>query len=348
MFNRVWRREGIMPEVTGNIEGESGSDSDQPEYGLGFKLMALVVDGTRISSAQAPSTSPVIESDVGLSISQTLTFLPAAQLTVDSEVSGAWSLRHEVKILLLRATRTDVAKTSRSVRDFCSDDVRAAEGIRLCDVSLAGTGYAVSKFVTAMSHWSFIAPQRPAIHRYIPTRIKLTVQVIALSRCGIHSFNYFTDNMVLPSLTHDIEIAVIVALQSLTFSGTSQLYSIDTREHWLKSQNIFVQRIQNYQSLHTVWPPDISRIFLAGDSETFTARGPHKYGARQLRTKCLLHLPCSLSIGHSAYAEADFANLQFLAFPTIKAFDGDKYRAQHQLGSMTFLILHGEIHLLIV
>ncbi|KAG1858258.1 hypothetical protein C8R48DRAFT_674319 [Suillus tomentosus] len=66
------------------------------------------------------------------------------------------------------------------------------------------------------------------------------LKVIALSRCGIHSFNYFTDNMVLPSLTHDIEIAVIVALQSLTFSGSSQLYSIDTREHWLKSQNIFV------------------------------------------------------------------------------------------------------------
>lgn len=48
-------------------------------------------------------------------------------------------------------------------------------------------------------------------------------------------------------------------------------------------------------------------------------------------------------------AEADIANLQFLAaFPTIKAFDGDKYRAQHQLSPMTFLILHGEIHLLIV
>ncbi|KAG2098950.1 uncharacterized protein F5147DRAFT_712867 [Suillus discolor] len=46
-------------------------------------------------------------------------------------------------------------------------------------------------------------------------------------------------------------------------------------------------------------------------------------------------------------AEADIANLRFLALPTIKTFDsqdGDKYRAQHQLCPMTFLILHREIH----
>lgn len=44
-----------MPEVTGNIEGESGSDSDQPEYGLGFKLMELVVDGIRGCKSDVPA-----------------------------------------------------------------------------------------------------------------------------------------------------------------------------------------------------------------------------------------------------------------------------------------------------
>lgn len=44
-----------MPEVTGNIEGESGSDSDQPEYGLNFKLMVLVVDDTRSCKSDVPA-----------------------------------------------------------------------------------------------------------------------------------------------------------------------------------------------------------------------------------------------------------------------------------------------------
>ncbi|KAG1794457.1 uncharacterized protein HD556DRAFT_1308155 [Suillus plorans] len=110
-----------MPEVTGNIEGESGSDSDQPEYGLGFKLMELVVDGTRSCSEYYPSDRVQCwtSESVALGISQTSTFLPAAQLTVDSEVNG-WSLRHEVKILLPVVRRVhDYLKTATDMAEKC-------------------------------------------------------------------------------------------------------------------------------------------------------------------------------------------------------------------------------------